>query len=624
MSKKVKYIILLTIFFILTNIVMYNILEINKQNKINIALDSHLTKLEIQYKTLMYHWRVTADAAYKSTSSMQKVINILSKTKTASIKEKMILRKQLYSKLKNKYKALKTKGVYQFGFILPDKTAFLRMHRPEKFGDDVGKSYRVKYVSKFKRSAHGYEKGKITPAFRNAFPLFSKSSTNTSDKNNNYLGSMEISFSSDTIQKYFNNVSKIDTHFLIHKDIFNTRIWKEYNFDEKFIVSKEHPKYMLSIMDNIKNSISSKITLNSIKEDIYKNVEKEKKFRLYTNYKNKTVVVSFFPIRDIQDKNNIAWIVSYENDHFIDLAIQNTKTIYIGVFLILLILFYFIYKNLNHKLELEIEIKNKTKDLKRLNETLEQKIIEEVAKSKDIEKKLFQSEKLASMGEMIGNIAHQWRQPLSVISTASTGIIMQKEFGTIDEKGLIQTCHTINDNAQYLSKTIDDFRNFIKGNRTKKLFNLNDDIDSFLHLVEGSIKTHHISIVLDLDKDINIVGYENELIQCLINIFNNAKDILIERNIEDKLIFISTTTINDKALIKIKDNGEGIPKDIIKKIFEPYFTTKHKSQGTGLGLHMTHNLIVDGMNGTVAVSNQTYTYKDKKYIGAEFIISLPM
>jgi len=603
---------------------MYNILEINKQNKINIALDNHLIKLEIQYRTLMYHWRETAVAAYKSTINIKKITDILSKTKTANSKERVILRKQLYSILENKYVALSTKGVYQFGFILPDKTAFLRMHRPEKFGDAVGTSYRVKYVSKFKKSAHGYEKGKITPAFRNAFPLFSKSSTSTSDKNNNYLGSMEISFSSDTIQKYFRKVSKIDTHFLIHKDMFNTRIWKEYNFDKKFIVSKEHPEYMLSVIGNIKNSISSNIILNSIKEDIYNQMGKEKKFSLNSVYKDKTIVLSFLPIRDIQDKNTIAWVVSYEHNDFIDLTIKSNKIICLCVFFILLILFYFIYKNLSHKLELEVEIKNKTKDLKKLNETLEHKIIAEVAKSKDIEKKLFQSEKLASMGDMIGNIAHQWRQPLSVISTASTGIIMQKEYGTIDENTLIKSCHTINDNAQYLSKTIDDFKNFIKGNRTKKLFNLENSIDSFLHLVEGSIKTNNINLILDLDKDINITGYENELIQCLINIFNNAKDILIEKDIKDKLIFISTTTKDNKALIKIKDSGEGIPKDIVKKIFEPYFTTKHKSQGTGLGLHMTHNLIVDGMGGTVSVSNQTYTYKDKKYIGAEFVISLPM
>ncbi len=242
-----------------------------------------------------------------------------------------------------------------------------------------------------------------------------------------------------------------------------------------------------------------------------------------------------------------------------------------------------------------------------------------------IQEKLFQSEKLASMGEMIGNIAHQWRQPLSVISTASTGMKIQIEFGTLDDKEIIKTCDTINNNAQYLSKTINDFRNFIKGNREKSKYDLSDNLNSFLHLVDGSIKCNNINIILDLQKDIQIYGYENELTQCLINIFNNAKDILVKKEIENKFIFISTSIKEEKiVVIKIKDNAEGIAEDILPKIFEPYFTTKHQSQGTGLGLHMTYNLIVDGMGGTIEAKNTSYEYKGKKYTGAEFTISLPI
>ncbi len=250
--------------------------------------------------------------------------------------------------------------------------------------------------------------------------------------------------------------------------------------------------------------------------------------------------------------------------------------------------------------------------------------VTDITHEKEKETLLYEQSKMASMGEMIGNIAHQWRQPLSVISTASTGIIMQKEYGLLDENKLIETCTSINNNAQYLSKTIDDFRNFIKGDRTKKIFSLKYDIDSFLHLVNGSIKSNNIHIVLDIQENINIDGYENELIQCLINIFNNAKDVLIEKEKNNRLIFISTSTQNDKAIIKIKDNAGGIPKDILPKIFDPYFTTKHKSQGTGLGLHMTYNLIVDGMGGTIEASNVNYEYENEEYIGAEFVISLPM
>ena len=269
----------------------------------------------------------------------------------------------------------------------------------------------------------------------------------------------------------------------------------------------------------------------------------------------------------------------------------------------------------------------------RINSNLELLDIFEQSKQKD--KQLYRAEKMASMGEMIGNIAHQWRQPLSVISTASSGMQLQKELETLSDEKFNEACESINKNALYLSKTIDDFRDFIKGDRKKSIFKLEDEIYLFLTLIEGTIKTNDISIIQDLQKGIKIDGYQNELTQCLINIFNNAKDILISKEIfdksdststyKDKLIFISTSIQDDgRAVIKIKDNAGGIPEDILPKIFEPYFTTKHQSVGTGLGLHMTYNLIVDGMNGTIEANNVEYVYDGKNYVGAEFTISFPM
>jgi len=237
---------------------------------------------------------------------------------------------------------------------------------------------------------------------------------------------------------------------------------------------------------------------------------------------------------------------------------------------------------------------------------------------------IFEQSKMASMGEMIGNIAHQWRQPLSVISTGATGMKVQKEFNMLSDESFNSTCDLINENAQYLSRTIDDFRNFIKGERDKVIFNFDDMLNSFINLVQGPIKNNDINIIFDLEKDLIIYGYENELIQCFINIFNNAKDVLKDTHQDKKYIFIATKSENEYVSITIKDNAGGIPKDVLPQIFEPYFTTKHKSQGTGLGLHMTYNLIVDGMHGTIKGNNTSYEYKGKSYKGAEFIITLPI
>jgi signal transduction histidine kinase len=250
-------------------------------------------------------------------------------------------------------------------------------------------------------------------------------------------------------------------------------------------------------------------------------------------------------------------------------------------------------------------------------------IKEKILQNLKMEHELMKSEKMAALGEMIANIAHQWRQPLSVISTGVTGMQVQKEYGLLNDEEFNKTCQAINDNTQYLSKTIDHFRDFIKGERNKVEFDLTENINNFLTLVQGSIKMNNINIVLNLQENIKINNYPNELLQCLFNVFNNAKDALIEKKIEDKYIFISSKIKKDQVIIKIKDNAHGIANNALAHIFEPYFTTKDKNKGTGLGLNITYNLVTKGMNGTIEAYNVSFTYNKNEYTGAEFRIQLP-
>jgi len=314
------------------------------------------------------------------------------------------------------------------------------------------------------------------------------------------------------------------------------------------------------------------------------------------------------------------WIsIKYEKE------INYTIIIYIlvAVFVIALLFLYRQYSLKKSNRDLKIAVEKKTKDLQALNESLESRIKEEVEKNLDIQEKLFKSEKMASMGEMIGNIAHQWRQPLSMISMGATGMQLQKSHGLLSDEFFEQTCIDINENAQYLSKTIDDFRNFILGDRTKVVFTLSNEINRFLSLVKGSITNNNINMIVNIEKELELFGYPNELLQCVINIFNNSRDILLEREIKNKYIFITSYTENNNIIIKIKDNARGINKDILPKVFDLYFTTKHQSKGTGIGLHMTYNLIVKGMNGSIEVHNAKYTYENNEYSGAEFVIKIP-
>jgi signal transduction histidine kinase len=296
----------------------------------------------------------------------------------------------------------------------------------------------------------------------------------------------------------------------------------------------------------------------------------------------------------------------------------------------------YMLKKLNNALEnkvedksIELEKANKellkySQELQELNENLEQKIVIEVDKSKKMEHKLFESEKMAAMGEMIGNIAHQWRQPLSVISTSATGVMMQKEYGLLTDDQLEHFMDEINKSAQFLSQTIDDFRDLIKGDVVAESFNLTENINRCLAIETPILRNHDIEIINDFDDTIELVSLANALVQVMINIINNAKDVLLEKVEEERYIFIRTYKEGENAIIEVKDNGGGIPENIIDHIFEPYFTTKHKEQGTGLGLNMTYTMIAKDMNGKIEALNHTYDYNGAVHTGAVFKLTIPI
>jgi two-component system, sporulation sensor kinase A len=237
----------------------------------------------------------------------------------------------------------------------------------------------------------------------------------------------------------------------------------------------------------------------------------------------------------------------------------------------------------------------------------------------DKEKLLFQQNKLASMGEMIGNIAHQWRQPLSMISIQATSTKLEKELGTLSDEDLISTMEKINNTTQYLSKIIDDFRYFHNPkNNTLSTFNINDTIIKTLNLANFE----DIKVIKEID-NLEIKSLENELIQVLLNILNNAKDAMI-KNETKRYIKIKIYKINNTAYIEIIDTANGIPLDIIDKVFEPYFTTKHKSKGTGIGLFMTEEIVIKHLNGKISVKNDKIKIDNIEYFGANFTIELPL
>lgn len=257
-----------------------------------------------------------------------------------------------------------------------------------------------------------------------------------------------------------------------------------------------------------------------------------------------------------------------------------------------------------------------------LSRYIENKFKEYKQSIKDGEAILYQQTKMATMGEMIGNIAHQFRQPLSTITTASSGMVLLKQHGSLSEEEFFKNNERINNSAQYLSQTIENFRNFFNPNFEKKVFKVSDAFDKTFDFLKVQLFSKDIFIIKNI-KDIEINSFENDLMQVLINILNNARDELIKKDY-DKYIFVDVAKIDKSLEIHIKDNAGGIELENLSKIFEPYFTTKEKNNGTGIGLYMSKEIIEKKLGGTIEVKNEEFLYNKTKFKGALFKIKIKL
>jgi signal transduction histidine kinase len=254
-------------------------------------------------------------------------------------------------------------------------------------------------------------------------------------------------------------------------------------------------------------------------------------------------------------------------------------------------------------------IKDSKDRLKRLNDDLEDRIESKIEELRKKEQLLIQQSKLATLGEMIGNIAHQWRQPLNALSLKKE-LMIDDYYEKLLTDAVIEKFDVEVDNLlQHMSKTIDDFRNFFIPSKEKVDFELIKSIGEILNIVNAQLDNHDIKLIIKnhYKSDITLNGYPNEFKQVIVNIITNAKDAIIKRQeqkeIIDGVVVIDLYKNDEQIKIDISDNGGGIPEDIIHRVFEPYFTTKFQTQGTGLGLYMSKTIIETNMKGALSVKN---------------------
>ncbi len=277
---------------------------------------------------------------------------------------------------------------------------------------------------------------------------------------------------------------------------------------------------------------------------------------------------------------------------------------------------------LNNNLESIIALK--TKELQELNNGLEARINEELEKNREKDKQMIQQSRFAALGEMIGNIAHQWRQPLSAISSTASGVELQMEFGVATDEDIKKSYVDIKNYVQFLTQTIEDFRGFFKEDKEKVDFDIKDVLKNAVSITNATYKDNRIELKMNIDeKALTSYGMPSELAQAFLNILNNARDAIIEKKPLFRGICVYSEITETENVLYFQDNAGGIPDSILEKIFDPYFTTKHQSQGTGIGLYMSKDIVEKNMNGSLSVKNLTQEIDGITYNGACFRISIP-
>jgi len=272
--------------------------------------------------------------------------------------------------------------------------------------------------------------------------------------------------------------------------------------------------------------------------------------------------------------------------------------------------------------ELAIAFSDMLKNLKKTTasrDELKAEVEKRIRIQRELEKKdkiIIAQSRNAAMGEMISMIAHQWRQPISVIAMAVNNIIVDIKLGSLDEKEVEVCGKEVLAQTEYLSQTIEDFRNFFKPDKEKEQVNFKKIYDELYGIIGKAFENNDIKIVLKGDLDFNIITYQRELLQVFLNIFNNAKDALIQNDVKEKFINVSVNTDEDLLHVSICDNAGGIKEELLDKIFEPYFSTKEEKNGTGLGLYMSKTIIEKHLLGKIWVQNRK--------LGACFMMELPI
>ena len=555
----------------------YYIFEQNKKSYLIVTTKKYVEA----YNTIYDQHKEFSEIFYTGVLNKTKIYDYLYKYNSLNKNEINSLRNKIINNLNERRKIFKNKNLSNINIILPDETVFLNYKHLENTNKIVcSKNLLIPLVIKEKKFKSSFGVGNCGSGYRFAYPLI---------KNKILIGVIEFVFDSSAFTKTFMKQYPVLSNFFTFSSAFDNKF-----LEQTKLYKPSHHKGLLfntEVLKELKN-ISKKDMKKLIpKENIVKQLREnfDKKIPLTLYDTNIDMLFTSIPIiNKISNKNEAVLTIRSMGTDFS----RFNKDYYIIVSLLILIMFLvsiLIYYN-----------------------SLKQ----------DQDQLLHEQSKMAQMGEMLENIAHQWRQPLSVITTVTSATKFQREFGNKNEEDLNKNLNLILNSANHLSDTINDFRDFYKKDRKANYFSLNKAIEKSTSLLISQLKNRDIKIINDI-KEIQVFGYKNEIIQVFMNLFKNAIDELDKIENEEKLIIIHMEMENNQLILTFQDNAGGIKDNIINNIFDKHFTTKENKNGTGIGLYMS-KLMIKKSNGNISVENRSFTYNNKDYKGACFIVYLPL
>ena len=593
----------------------------------------YIAETALFHKTVIQHYSDLEKVLMREFVEKKEIRELMYRASRASNEaERARIRAELDKETRSLYEWLDTEyGIRQFHFHLPDTTSFLRLHQPKKFGDSLAKTrYSVVLANREKRSVQGFEEGKIFNGFRFVNPLA---------YNGEHVGTVELSFGFDTLNEWMSKVSETYNHMIIKRSVVGEHVFAEeqnrYSLSnlspdymhEQQLVTKSLPHIFEEEGEGHRHVLNHTLFQEfntQLAPQIRAELPEGKSFVRWAQHGSDLYAVTFIPLINVKQEHT-GYLISYFPDHMMEQYLYLAHRVFIAALSIPVLIWaafiYIVYLREKERQQVRYQ-EQLIHKIETLNASLQTRVEEGVQELRNRDHIMLQQSKLASMGEMIGNIAHQWRQPLNALALKIQDIEDAYAFGELNEAYIQDITSESMKQIQFMSKTIDDFRQFFLPDKQKEHFEENTAIEEALQMVRFGLERHGISVEWSperLDKHV-IYGFKNEFKQVLINLFKNAEDALVEKNAKMEpgsfhpAIFIRSEHSGNEYRLVIEDNAGGIPSDIIERIFEPYFTTKEEGKGTGIGLYMSKMIIERNMGGTLVVTNSER--------GATFTISL--